>query len=78
MIAKGESKRITLGESYDSSNYSSLMMDTRSFVVFLWKAFSEGSKGSTDDDFQAPEISSLRSNSRYFHIRQKVHPRIQA
>jgi hypothetical protein len=51
MVAKGESKRITLGESSDSSNYSSLMMDTRSFVVFLWKASSEGSKGSTDDDF---------------------------
>jgi hypothetical protein len=69
MVAEGESKRITLGESSDSSNYSSLMMDTRSFVVFLWKASSEGSKGSTDDDFQAPEISSLRGNSRYFYIR---------
>jgi hypothetical protein len=51
MVAEDESKRITLGESSDSSNHSLLMMDTRSFVVFLRKASLEGSNGSTDDDF---------------------------
>jgi hypothetical protein len=51
MVVKGEYKQITSGESSDSSNYSSLIIDTRSFVVFLQKAFSEGSKGSTHDNF---------------------------
>ena len=52
MDIEGESKRITLEESSDSSNHSLLIIDTSSFVVFLRKAYSEGSRiSSWDDDF---------------------------
>jgi hypothetical protein len=52
MDIEGESKRINLEKNSDSSSHSLLIMDTSSFVVFLMKASSEGSKGSTlDDDF---------------------------
>ena len=52
MEIEGESRRITLEESSDSSSHSLLIIDTSSFVVFLRKAFSEGSKGSSwNDDF---------------------------
>ena len=52
MEIEGEAKRITSEESYDSSNHSLLIIDTSSFVVFLRKASSEGSKGSSwNDDF---------------------------
>ena len=39
-----ESKRIASEESSDVSNHSLLIIDTSSFVVFLRKAFSEGSR----------------------------------
>ena len=52
MDIEGESKRITSKESSDSSNHSLLIIDTSSFVVFLRKASSKGSKGSSlDYDF---------------------------
>ena len=52
MDIEGKSKRITSEESSDSSNHSLLIIDTSSFIVFLRKAYSDGSKGSSlDDDF---------------------------
>jgi hypothetical protein len=52
MEIEGESKRITSEESSDSSNHSLLMIDTSSFVVFVRKASSKGSRVSSwNDDF---------------------------
>ena len=52
MDIDGESRRITSEESSDSSNHSLLIMDTSSFIVFLRKASTEGSIGSScNDDF---------------------------
>ena len=52
MDIEGESKKITSEESSDFSNHSLLIIDTSSFVVFLRKASSEGSNGSScNDDF---------------------------
>ena len=52
MDIEDESKWITSEESSYSSSHSLLIIDTSSFVVFLRKAFSEGSKDSSwNDDF---------------------------
>jgi hypothetical protein len=47
MDIEGEPKQTTSEESSDSSTHSLLIIDTNSFVVFLRKASSEGSKGSS-------------------------------
>ena len=51
MDIEGESKRIILEESSYSSNHSLLIIDTSTFIVSLRKASSEGSKGSSFNDF---------------------------
>jgi hypothetical protein len=50
MEIEGKSNQITSEKSSDSSNHSLLIIDTSFFVVFLRKAFLEGSKGSSKDD----------------------------